>query len=98
MLAERAAVRLVDLTTGEVSSAAVEIGAFCVDWITVRSFRPIAPASAAAGARKLRRGKGILATTRAAKVMGESISATVLTLLFLPALYAAWFRVRRPAA
>jgi len=24
--------------------------------------------------------------------------ATALTLLFLPALYAAWFRVRRPAA
>jgi len=29
--------------------------------------------------------------------MGGLVSATVLTLLFLPALYAAWFRVERPA-
>ena len=29
---------------------------------------------------------------------GGIIVATVLTLLFLPALYAAWFRVKRPAA
>jgi multidrug efflux pump subunit AcrB len=28
--------------------------------------------------------------------MGGLISATVLTLLFVPALYAAWFRVRKP--
>jgi len=31
-------------------------------------------------------------------IMGGLIVATVLTLLFLPALYAAWFRVRRAAA
>jgi Cu/Ag efflux pump CusA len=29
-------------------------------------------------------------------IMGGLIVATALTLLFLPALYAAWFRVRRP--
>jgi multidrug efflux pump len=29
--------------------------------------------------------------------MGGLLVATVLTLLFLPALYAAWFRVKRPA-
>jgi multidrug efflux pump subunit AcrB len=34
----------------------------------------------------------------AAAIMGGLIIATVLTLLFLPALYAAWFRVRRPEA
>jgi multidrug efflux pump subunit AcrB len=32
----------------------------------------------------------------AVAIMGGLIVATVLTLLFLPALYAAWFRVRRP--
>jgi multidrug efflux pump subunit AcrB len=31
-------------------------------------------------------------------IMGGLIIATVLTLLFLPALYAAWFRVTRPQA
>jgi Cu/Ag efflux pump CusA len=31
-------------------------------------------------------------------MMGGLLVATVLTLLFLPALYAAWFRVRRPKA
>jgi multidrug efflux pump len=29
-------------------------------------------------------------------MMGGLLVATILTLLFLPALYAAWFRVRRP--
>jgi multidrug efflux pump subunit AcrB len=28
--------------------------------------------------------------------MGGLLGATMLTLLFLPALYAAWFKVRRP--
>ena len=32
----------------------------------------------------------------AVAMMGGLLVATVLTLLFLPALYAAWFRVRRP--
>jgi multidrug efflux pump len=31
-------------------------------------------------------------------MMGGLLVATILTLLFLPALYAAWFRVRRPTA
>jgi hypothetical protein len=31
-------------------------------------------------------------------MMGGLLVATILTLLFLPALYAAWFRVRRPDA
>jgi multidrug efflux pump len=31
----------------------------------------------------------------AVAIMGGLIIATVLTLLFLPALYAAWFRVKR---
>ena len=32
----------------------------------------------------------------AVALMGGLLVATALTLLFLPALYAAWFRVRRP--
>jgi Cu/Ag efflux pump CusA len=31
-------------------------------------------------------------------VMGGLLVATVLTLIFLPALYVAWFRVKEPAA
>jgi hypothetical protein len=30
-------------------------------------------------------------------IMGGLLVATVLTVLFVPALYAAWYRVRRPA-
>ena len=33
---------------------------------------------------------------RAVAIMGGLILATALTLLFLPALYAAWFRVKKP--
>jgi multidrug efflux pump len=33
----------------------------------------------------------------AVALMGGLLVATALTLLFLPALYAAWFRVKRPA-
>jgi multidrug efflux pump len=33
----------------------------------------------------------------AVAIMGGLIVATVLTLLFLPALYAAWYRVKEPA-
>jgi multidrug efflux pump len=34
----------------------------------------------------------------AVALMGGLLVATALTLLFLPALYAAWFRVKQPAA
>ena len=34
----------------------------------------------------------------AVALMGGLLVATALTLLFLPALYAAWFRVKRPEA
>jgi multidrug efflux pump len=36
-------------------------------------------------------------TRGAIAIMGGLLVATVLTLLFLPALYAAWFKVKRPA-
>ena len=31
-------------------------------------------------------------------IMGGLVVATVLTILFVPALYAAWFRIRAPQA
>jgi multidrug efflux pump len=34
----------------------------------------------------------------AVSIMGGLIVATLLTCLFLPALYAAWFRVKEPAS
>jgi multidrug efflux pump len=34
----------------------------------------------------------------AVAIMGGLFVATALTLLFLPALYAAWFRIKRPGA
>jgi multidrug efflux pump len=34
----------------------------------------------------------------AVAMMGGLFVATILTLIFLPALYAAWYRVPRPAA
>jgi Cu/Ag efflux pump CusA len=34
----------------------------------------------------------------ACTLIGGTAAGTVLTLLFLPALYAIWFRVRNPAA
>jgi multidrug efflux pump len=34
----------------------------------------------------------------AVAIMGGLVVATVLTLLFLPALYAAWYRVAEPTA
>jgi len=34
----------------------------------------------------------------AVAVMGGLLVATVLTLIFLPALYVAWFRIKEPAA
>jgi multidrug efflux pump len=34
----------------------------------------------------------------AVALMGGLLVATALTLLFLPALYAAWFRVKKPTA
>ena len=40
--------------------------------------------------------RSVLWGPMAVAIMGGLFVATALTLLFLPALYAAWFRVRRP--
>ena len=64
---------------------------------TVRRFRPIVLTAAAAVLAMIPLSRSEFWGPMAVAIMGGLISATVLTLLFLPALYAAWFRVRRPA-
>ena len=61
----------------------------------VRRFRPIALTAAAAVLALIPLTRSEFFGPMAAALMGGLIVATVLTLLFLPALYAAWFGVRR---
>jgi multidrug efflux pump len=67
----------------------------------VRRFRPIMLTAAAAVLAMIPLSRQIFWGPMAVAIMGGLIVATVLTLLFLPALYAAWYRVeetpREPA-
>jgi len=63
----------------------------------VRRFRPIVLTAAAAVLAMIPLARSVLWGPMAYAIMGGLVVATVLTLLFVPALYAAWFRVRRPA-
>ena len=63
---------------------------------TVRRFRPITLTAAAAILAMIPLTRSAFYGPMAVAIMGGLLVATVLTLLFLPALYAAWFRVRRP--
>jgi multidrug efflux pump len=63
---------------------------------TVRRARPIALTAAAAILAMIPLSRDVFWGPMAVAIMGGLAVATVLTLLFLPALYAAWFRVRRP--
>ena len=62
---------------------------------TVRRFRPIVLTAAAAILAMIPLSRSAFFGPMAVAIMGGLSVATVLTLLFLPALYAAWFRVRR---
>ena len=62
----------------------------------VRRLRPIVLTAAAAVLAMIPLSRSVFWGPMAIAIMGGLIVATVLTLLFLPALYAAWFRVRRP--
>ncbi len=62
---------------------------------TVRRFRPIALTAAAAVLAMIPLSRSIFFGPMAVAIMGGLIVATALTLLFLPALYAAWFRVKK---
>ncbi|HTS55055.1 MAG TPA: efflux RND transporter permease subunit, partial [Burkholderiales bacterium] len=64
---------------------------------TVRRFRPIILTAAAAILAMIPLTRSNFWGPMAVAIMGGLLVATVLTLLFLPALYAAWFRVERPA-
>jgi multidrug efflux pump len=63
----------------------------------VRRFRPIMLTAAAAVLAMIPLSRQIFWGPMAVAIMGGLIVATVLTLLFLPALYAAWYRVKEPA-
>ncbi len=65
---------------------------------SVRRFRPIVLTAAAAVLAMIPLSRSVFWGPMAVAIMGGLIVATVLTLLALPAMYAAWFRVRRPAA
>jgi len=60
---------------------------------TVRRMRPISLTAAAAVLAMIPLSRSIFWGPMAVSVMGGLIAATFLTLFFLPALYAAWFRV-----
>ena len=64
---------------------------------TVRRFRPIMLTAAAAVLGLIPLIRSYFFGPMAVAMMGGLVVATVLTLVFLPALYAAWFRVRRPS-
>ncbi len=62
---------------------------------TVRRFRPIVLTAAAAMLAMIPLTRSVLWGPMAMAIMGGLLVATVLTLVFVPALYAAWFRVKR---
>jgi len=63
----------------------------------VRRFRPIALTAAAAVLAMIPLTRSVFWGPMAVAIMGGLIVATALTLLSLPAIYAAWFRVRKVA-
>jgi multidrug efflux pump len=64
---------------------------------SVRRFRPIVLTALAAVLAMIPLSRSIFFGPMAVAIMGGLIVATALTLLFLPALYAAWFRVKESA-
>ncbi|MET0510028.1 MAG: efflux RND transporter permease subunit, partial [Burkholderiaceae bacterium] len=65
---------------------------------TVRRFRPILLTAAAAMFAMIPLSRDVLWGPMAFAIMGGLLVATVLTILFVPALYVAWFRIRAPQA
>jgi multidrug efflux pump subunit AcrB len=64
----------------------------------VRRCRPIILTAAAAALAMIPLSRSVFWGPMAVAIMGGLVVATGLTLLFLPALYAAWFRVKKPVA
>jgi multidrug efflux pump len=65
---------------------------------TVRRFRPIVLTAAAAILAMIPLTRQVFWGPMAVSIMGGLVVATLLTCLFLPALYAAWYRVREETA
>ena len=65
---------------------------------TVRRFRPIVLTALAAILAMIPLTRSVFFGPMAVAIMGGLTVATALTLLFLPAVYAAWFRIKKPAA
>jgi multidrug efflux pump len=65
---------------------------------TIRRFRPIVLTAAAAILAMIPLTRSVFFGPMAVAIMGGLAVATLLTVLFLPALYAAWFRVKMPEA
>ncbi|MDP1840973.1 MAG: efflux RND transporter permease subunit, partial [Reyranella sp.] len=65
---------------------------------TVRRARPILLTAGTAIFAMVPLSRSVFFGPMAVALMGGLLVATALTLLFLPALYAAWFRVKRPGA
>jgi len=61
----------------------------------VRRFRPIVLTAAAAVLAMIPLSNSIFWGPMAVAIMGGLILATILTMLSLPAMYAAWFRIAR---
>jgi len=76
-----------DIRAGQAPGAAVVEA-------TVRRFRPITLTAAAAVLAMLPLTRSAFFGPMAVAIMGGLVVATALTVLFLPALYAAWFRVK----
>jgi multidrug efflux pump len=65
---------------------------------TVRRFRPIMLTASAAVLAMVPLARSDFFGPQAITILGGLLVATALTILFVPALYAAWFRVQRPDA
>jgi multidrug efflux pump subunit AcrB len=65
---------------------------------TVRRSRPVVLTALAAILAMIPLSRSVFWGPMAITMMGGLLVATILTLLFLPALYAAWFRIRRSDA
>jgi multidrug efflux pump len=65
---------------------------------TVRRFRPIMLTASAAVLAMIPLSRSDFFGPQAITILGGLTIATILTVFYVPALYAAWFRVRRPGS
>jgi multidrug efflux pump len=90
----RNSVILVDQIEKDIAAGAAPWNAIVES--AVRRFRPIILTAAAAVLAMIPLSRSVFWGPMAVAIMGGLTVATALTLLFLPALYAAWFRVKKP--